>query len=238
MTSSSFSTGTGNGKSPVLKEGTQFKGYFPLANAGGPGLIVLQEIYGVNDEVRRVVDSYAEQGFRALAPDLLWRVEPDLTFEYADREAARVAIGSIAVSDIVQDILEAARTLRQWGSGHEKLGILAFGWGGQHALSAAQGKAFEALATYYPGNLAQHVPTAQGVGAPLQFHFAARDTRTPPELRTAFRRGLAERDDVEIYTYADPDHGFANQGRPELHSEAAALADSRSLEFLTRTLKA
>ncbi len=221
-------------------EAPGFTGYFPAAGANGrTGLIVLQEIYGVNEEVRRVADFYAARGFRVLAPDLLWRVESGLSFAYSDRDAAREAIGRLAVADIIADIRLAGQALKRQAGGQGKIGILAFGWGGQHALAAAQaGGGFDAVANYYPGNLAQHVPTAQGVHAPLQFHFSAKDFRTPLELRTAFRQGLADRDDVEIYTYPDPDHGFANRGRPEYHAAAAELADARTLEFLSRTLGA
>lgn len=215
-----------------------YTGYFPRDAAGGPALLVLQEIYGVNQEVRRVADFYAERGFSVLAPDLSWRVAPNLSFDYADRDAAREAVGRLAVADIVADIHAAAEALRARGSAHDKLGILAFGWGAQHALAAAQAGGFDAVASYYPGNLDNHVETARSIHAPLLFHFSAIDFRTPPKLRTAFRQALAERDDVEIYTYAHADHGFANVSRPEYEAKAAALADERALGFLSRSLAA
>lgn len=215
---------------------TAFTGYFPRDAADGPALLVLQEIYGVNDEVRRVADFYAAQGFNVLAPDLLWRVEPGLEFDYSDRDAARDAIGRLDVADIVADIQRAGQSLLSRGNGSGKIGILAFGWGGQHALAAAQGDLFGAVASYYPGNLGQHVETAKRVHAPLLFHFSTIDFRTPLELRTALRHELAERDDVELYAYREADHGFANRSRPEYHAAAAALADDRTLGFLKRSL--
>ncbi|RKP53763.1 dienelactone hydrolase family protein [Pararobbsia silviterrae] len=213
----------------------------PNASSAGrarrPALIVLQEIYGVNDEVRRVVDAYAAVGFNVLAPDLLWRVKPGLVFDYAERDAAREAIGRLDTAQIALDIEQSARVLAQHGAGSDRIGILAFGWGGQHALSAARNQGFHAVASYYPGSLAPHIDTAAQIEAPLLFHLSTVDFRTPLELRGDLRRALAQRDDVEIYSYGDVDHGFANQARPEYARAAATLADARTVDFLKRHLE-
>jgi carboxymethylenebutenolidase len=209
-------------------------GYRVDAGPAAPRLLVLPEIYGVNDEVRRVADFYGGQGFTTFAPDLFHRLQPGLVFAYTDREAARGAVAQLAAEQLVDDIRAAERALRAGAAAPRKTAILAFGWGGQFGLAAARDATFGAVATYYAGNLAPHIATALEVHAPLLFHFSAIDPRTPPELRASLRRALADRDDVEIYTHEGVDHGFANHGRPEYDRGAAERAERQTLHFLRR----
>ena len=209
----------------------RFKAYHVDAGPSTPRLLVLPEIYGINEEVRRVADFYGTQGYSVLAPDLSWRVHPGLVFAYAEREAARKAVAQLLPKEIIEDISLAASTLSADG---EPVALLAFGWSAQFALQAARPGHYSAVATYYGGNLAAHIATASSVGVPLQFHFAELDTRTPPELRNALRSALADRDDVEIFTHRGVDHGFANHGRVEYDAPAASRAQAQTLDFLQR----
>lgn len=229
MTTLNFEIGEG--------AGSDYRGYLAGSPSADRLLIVLQEIYGVNDEVRRVVDAYAALGYAALAPDLFSRVKPGAVFDYADRDAARDAIATIAPSDIVADIRSAATRLKAWRGGtRHPIGVLAFGWGGQHALAAASDDLFDATVLYYPGNLESRLATVEAARAPLQFHFSTLDFRTPEALRSQIANILADRASSEVHLYDEVDHGFANQSRPEYARAAASIADARAQAFLTRNL--
>ncbi len=214
-----------------------YRGYLAGSRSANRLLLVLQEIYGVNPEVRRVVDAYAAQGYAVLAPDLFSRVSPGAVFDYADRDAARDAIAGISPADIVADIRAAATRLKAWrGGAQQRIGIIAFGWSGQHALAAATDDLFAATALYYPGSLESRVATVSAARTPLQFHFSTVDFRTPAALRLQIQQALVGRKTDEIYLYDGVDHGFANPSRPEYARDAASIADTRTETFLARNL--
>lgn len=224
----------------IETEGGAFSGHFALPAGPAKGLVVVvQEIYGVNREVRRVTDWVAAAGFVAAAPDLLWRVSPGLDFDYADRDSARKAIAELKPELIVADLVAAAGALRaSIPQGKDlKLAFLALGWGGQAAYQAAKPAGAVAVASYYPGNLSNVLDIAGSAGIPQLLHFGYHDERTKPEFRRTVRETLAGRDDAEIFVYPDADHGFANHDRKAFHAESARLADGRTLEFLARLLK-
>ncbi|MGB3070662.1 MAG: dienelactone hydrolase family protein [Ottowia sp.] len=221
------------------EQGT-FTGYLALPKGPPRGLVVVtQEIYGVNREVRRVADWLAAAGYAAVAPDLLWRVAPELDFGYADRDNARQAIGKLQPERIVSDIAAAAHALRAHVPQGSNLGLalLALGWGGLYAYQAAGLSQASAIVSYYPGNLPNGIDIAKSIGIPQQIHLAFHDERTKPEFRRSLREALAGLDDAEVLVYPDADHGFANRDRQEFHAESARLADDRTLDFLVRTLQ-
>lgn len=221
------------------ESGATFQGYFASPAGSAKGLVVVvQEIYGVNREVRRVTDEFARNGFAAVAPDLLWRVKPWLDFDYADRDNARKAIMSLKDDEIVSDIVAAMGALKKAtrDSDQLKVGILALGWGGKPAYAAAARQPVAAIGSYYPGTLEGSEDLVRSVSAAQIFHFAAKDPRTKPEFRNALSTKLAGRADVEVHVYEEPDHGFANRDRPEFHQASAELADRRTLEFFQRHL--
>jgi carboxymethylenebutenolidase len=224
----------------IETEQGSFTGYLALPEGSAKGLIVVtQEIYGVNNEVRRVADWLANAGYAAVAPDLLWRVSPNLDFEYADRDNARKAIGQLQSELIGSDIAQTANSLRAHIPQGDSLplAIVALGWGGLYSYQAASQAKASAIVSYYPGNLPSGIDTASAVGIPQQIHLAHHDERTKPEFRRALREALAGLDDAEVIVYADADHGFANRDRAEFHSESAERADHRTLEFLAHSFK-
>ena len=217
----------------------QFTGYLAMPAGAPKGCVaVVQEIYGVNREVRRVTDWLGSAGFAAVAPDLLWRVKPGLDFDYADRDNARKAVGSLNPEAIAGDIVASIEALRAKADPAKAagVGILALGWAGKFAFMAASKTAVDALVAYYPGNIDGSIELVHSAAAPQMFHFAGRDERTKPEFRRALRAAMADRDDVEIYVYPDADHGFANRDRGEYHAASAALADERTTGLLQRML--
>ncbi len=208
-------------------------GYLAVpASGSGPGLIVIQEWWGLVPHITDLCDRFAAQGFVALAPDLFHgehTTEPD--------EAGKLMM-AMNLERAVQDMAGAVTFLQ----GHEavtgeKLGITGFCMGGGLALvaAAALGAAFGAVVPFYgliPWPDAQ--PDWTKVTAPVEGHFAGKDGFFTPEAARDLEASLrAAGVSATIYLYDDADHAFFNDTRPEVYDpEASALAWERTLQFL------
>ncbi len=211
-------------------DGRDAQGY--LANAGrgnAPGLVVIQEWWGLSEQIKAIVDRFALAGFDALAPDLYSGV----VVPYHDADAAGKAMASLDFKDATaQTVRGAAKYLKQNGS---KVGITGFCMGGAVAIvAAAQIPEFVAAVAFYGLPPADLVKPAD-VKIPLQGHFADRDDFITPASVDAFEAGLkAAGKDYEFFRY-DADHAFANEQRVAVHDRRAAeLAWSRAIAFFKK----
>lgn len=220
-------------------DGGTFEGYLAVPASGkGPGLILAQEIFGINKHIREVADLYAEEGYVVLAPDLFWRfaAEVELGYEGIDLEMANEYHERFGIEQGVHDLGDALKTLRARPECTGKAGVLGFGLGGRLALLAAARLDIEVAASYYGVELGEHLDEARAVRCPIVMHFGADDGFTPPAVREAVRKALAARDDAEIYVYPEADHGFNNSSRESYNRSAATVAHSRTIGLLRRTI--
>lgn len=216
-----------------------YAGYLALPPAGrGPGLLMLQEIFGVNEHIRAVADQYALDGFVVLAPDLFWRQEPRIELSYAgpDMARGRDLAQACTAEQSQQDLGIAARVLRARPEvGAAKIGAVGYCMGGRMAWLAAATAGVDAAVAYYGGGIQQSLQHAAAVRCPMQFHYAGHDDHIPPEAVAAVRKSLpAER--AEFHLYDDARHGFNCWARASYHAPSAALAHGRSLSFLAATI--
>ncbi|MDE2577670.1 MAG: dienelactone hydrolase family protein [Hyphomicrobiales bacterium] len=213
-------------------DGTEAAGYWAKGPKGAPGLVVIQEWWGLNQQIEHICDRFATAGFDVVAPDLYaGRVVP-----YHDSAAANAEMTSLNFLDAVdQTVRGAAQFLKSEGS--DKVGIAGFCLGGAVAvLAAARVPEFSAAVPFYG------LPPAQAAGPadvkiPLQGHFANQDDWCSPQVVNAFEAGLKNAGKTyEFYRY-DAQHAFVNEARPEVHEEKAAeLAFSRAVDFLKKHL--
>jgi carboxymethylenebutenolidase len=213
--------------------GTEGQGYLAIpASGSGPGVVVLQEWWGLNDQIKEVCDRFADEGFVALAPDIYRgaaTTEPD--------EAAKLMM-ALNIQQAAKDMAGAVRHLRA----HEAVtsdgvGVTGFCMGGGLALWLATLVPDDVLAVapYYgviPWEGAQ--PDWSKLSAPVQGHYAERDEFASPEAVAALEAQLRDLGkDVEFFTYPDVEHAFTNHHRPEVfHSEHTDTAWRRTIEFL------
>ncbi|RBP16172.1 carboxymethylenebutenolidase [Roseiarcus fermentans] len=208
-------------------DGRDAQGYLANSKRGdAPGLVVIQEWWGLSEQIKAIVDRFALAGFDALAPDLYNGV----VVPYHDAEAAGKAMQALDFKDATtQTVRGAAQYLKQNGS---KVGITGFCMGGAIAVfAAAHIREFVAAVAFYGLPPAELVKPAD-VKIPLQGHFANRDDYVTPAAVEAFETGLkAAGKDYEFFRY-DADHAFANEQRMAVHDRRAAeLAWSRAIEF-------
>ena len=206
----------------------------PQSGAGGPGLVLVQEWWGLVDHIKDVADRFASAGFVVLAPDLY-----DGQQTKSPDQAAKMFM-ALRIAEAAKDIRGAARHLiARDDVSPKKVGVLGFCMGGQLALYAGQEYPGEigAVVDFYGVHPNVPIDPAK-VEVPVQLHFAKRDTSVPEatarELAGLLSRGSAE---VDAHFY-EADHAFFNDTRPEVHDPAAAdQAWKRSVDFLKRHLR-
>lgn len=222
------------GKTSTLKatDGHELDAY--VARPGGipiAGLVVIQEVFGVNRHIRAITDSYAKDGFLAVAPALFDRVEKgvDLTYEGEDRKKAMDLLQKTDISKALLDV-DAALAFVRSESG-KKAGVLGFCFGGLLAWLSATRLGPAAAVGYYAGrigNFAEETPRV-----PVQLHFGRLDTHIPADQVDKVHVAHPE---VQIFWYEGAGHGFNCDLRDSYNPEAAALARGRTLAFLKEHL--
>jgi carboxymethylenebutenolidase len=214
-------------------DGHHFSAY-DVSPSGRPrgGLVVVQEIFGVNRHIRDVADGYAADGYHVLAPALFDRAERGIELAY-DKEdvAAGVALRQkITLEEMLADVAACAAALKPAG----KVGIVGYCLGGSLAwLAAARFKGLAAAVGYYGGMVAKHLDEAPK--CPVMLHFGEEDGGIPMSDIAAIRAG-ADPDIVQTFTYAGAGHAFNRKGNQAFHGESARLARERSLAFLREHL--
>ncbi len=210
--------------------GTQCIGAYLARPAGKPkgGIVVVQEIFGVNAHVRSVADGFAANGYAAIAPAFFDHVESNVELGYDTSGFARgkALVGEISFDRAIQDVASAAQAIKSAGD----IGVVGFCWGGSVALLAASRLGLPAV-SYYGARNVQFL--AEKPKAPVQFHFGERDASIPAEAVQRHRDALP---DMEIYTYP-ADHAFNRDVDPSHYDAASAnLARERTLAFFARHL--
>ena len=202
-----------------------------VARPEGParaGLVVCQEIFGVNAHMRDVCDGFAADGYLAIAPALFDRLERGVELGYSDDDTARgrALRTALAWDDVMRDVGAAAEEVRN-GAG---VGVIGYCWGGSVAWLAACRLPVQASVSYYGGQV--HEFRAETPGCPVQFHFGTKDPIIPNEHVEEI---AALHPDIPLYTY-DAGHAFDCTPRPDYDPAAAALARQRTLDFLVEHL--
>jgi carboxymethylenebutenolidase len=187
------------------------------------GLVVLQEIFGVNHHIRRVTESFAEEGYLAVAPALFDRVRPGLELGYDQVEAGREAMMALDRAAILRDIGTAVAAAREAG----RVGAIGYCWGGALADLAACESRVDAAVSYYGRHTATWLDLKPQ--CPVMYHFGKLDPLIPPEAVAAIRAGRPE---GVFHEYGEAGHGFNCDERPEYHASSAKLALERTLAFL------
>jgi carboxymethylenebutenolidase len=214
--------------------GDSFEGYLALPKAGkGPGVVIIQEIFGVNSHIRAVADQYAADGYVALAPDIFWRIGPriELGYDGGDADKAMELLGKFDVALAVSDVSATAEALRASPDVVGNVAAVGFCLGGRLAyLAAAKGSVDFAVA-YYGGGIHAHLDQADDVKVPIQFHYGELDAHIPSDVVDAVKQRFAGKD-AQVFTYPGADHGFNCTDRASYNQKASALAHGRTLTFL------
>ena len=216
-----------------------FSGYLakPAGTGPHPGIVVIQEIFGVNKVMRDLCDWLAGEGYVALCPDLFWRIEPGIDITDKTEEEWKKAFdlfGKFDVDKGVIDIAATIDTLRPLTSG--KVGAVGYCLGGQLAYLTACHTNADASVGYYGVNIQNRLEDAKNIKKPLMLHIAGKDEFVPAEAQEAITAGLRDNAHVTIHHYAEMDHAFARPGGAHYDKKTADEANDRTLKFFARHL--
>ena len=219
-----------------------FAGYLALPPGGkGPGLVLWQEIFGVNEHIRAVAEQYALDGFVVLAPDTFWRQAPrvELGYDGADRDQAITLMKGYAAADAMDDALAdigaAVAALRARPEVQGRVGSFGYCMGGRLAYLAAATAGVDAAVAFYGGGIHAQLDHAAAITCPVQFHYAEHDDNIPLDAVERVRAAVAGKD-AEVHIYPGAHHGFNCWARASYHAPSAALAHGRALAFLAAKL--
>lgn len=216
-------------------DGTVFPAYVarPAGKSKG-GLVVIQEIFGVNSHIQSVADGYAAEGYLAVAPATFHRVQAEVNLGYTQDDmgagfALKTAVEALPAPGVLQDIQAAIHFAAEAG----KVGVVGYCWGGLLTWRAActlQG--LSAAVPYYGGGMTTEAEVARKPSVPVLAHFSDRDHWIPMEGVEAFKQAHPE---VQVHVY-EANHGFNCDQRAAWNEAAAKVARERTLAFWAQHL--
>jgi carboxymethylenebutenolidase len=201
--------------------------------------VVLQEIFGVNADIRETCDELASCGFLAIAPDLFWRHEPGLdlnSWSESDWEKGLTLYRAYDLDRGVRDIaatIQAARTIE--GSSR-MVGVMGFCLGGLLTFLTAAREPVDAAVAYYGGNTERYLEEATCVVTPLLMHLGEEDEFISKEAQRDIKVAFASNSNAEVHSYPGCSHAFARRTGTHFDAVAAKVANARTLAFFDRNL--
>jgi carboxymethylenebutenolidase len=209
------------------------------AQTPAPAILVIQEIFGVNQVMRDICDKLAAEGYVACCPDLFWRIEPgiDIT-DKTEAEWARAfeLFQAFDVEKGMEDIKATLAALRKLEGANGKVGSVGYCLGGKMAFLTASRSDSDCNVSYYGVGLDELVGEASNIKKPLLMHMASEDQFVPKEAQEKIKAALEGHPQISLYVYQGNDHAFAREGGAHYDAEAAKLANQRSADFFKANL--
>lgn len=200
-----------------------FDGYLALpGTGGGPGVVVFQEIFGINDNIRGICDRLAGEGYVALAPDVFWRSEK--RFERKDESGMQDGMALAQELDFglaAQDAAAAVAHLRGLPATTGRVGAIGFCLGGTLTYLCATSTDVDAAVPYYGSGIHDMLDRADRLTCPTLFHYGDHDPYIPGEQIQMIEQALAGRSNVTVQHH-DAGHAFSNWDAPSMYDERAA----------------
>ena len=223
----------------TAQDGGQFAAYLAKpAQGSGPGLVLLQEIFGINGYMKSMADRYAEEGYVVLVPDLFWRMKPGVELGYGEADF-KEALGyneRLDEENAVNDIAATIAAIRALPEQAGKVGTIGYCLGGRLAMLAAARTDVDCAVSYYGVGLDAYTNKIPAIHCPMIFHFAENDVMTPAVSREKIVAALKQKASIETYVYPGCDHAFATPEREHFDKPAAMMAYSRTMTLLRKVL--
>jgi len=223
-------------------DGGKFSAYLAEPKGAGkaPGMIVIQEIFGINGNIRAICDDYAARGYVAIAPDLFWRQQPGVQLDSNTKEGwdrAMQLYQGFSETKGVEDLIATLAWLRKQPLVGAKVGAVGYCLGGKLAYLMATRSDADASVGYYGVGIQGSINEAGAITRPLMLHIAEKDGFCPPEAQKQVKDGLAPIVYATVHSYPGMEHAFARKGGEHYDAGAAKLADGRTEQFFTDNLK-
>lgn len=228
----------------IETDGGSFEAYvaYPVGarpESPAPGLLVIQEIFGVNTVMRDICDEYAGKGYVSVCPDIFWRQEPGIQLtdqkqEHWDRAFELYQGFDEALG--VEDLKATLAHMRGMDLVNGKVGSMGFCLGGKLAYLMATRSDADCNVSYYGVGIDNALDEAAKISHPLLMHIAEKDGFVPPDAQTQINATVGPIAHVDAHTYEGQDHAFARVGGDHFHKASADLANGRTADFLKANL--
>jgi len=213
----------------MARDGHEFRAYLsPPSGRPRGAVIVIQEIFGINAHMRSVTESFAAEGYLAIAPSLFDRVRKGIELDYND-QTMQEGFGytkQLKRDEILKDLAAALAVVKHAG----RVGTVGFCWGGGISYLAACELPIAAAVCYYGGSIVNYLD--KNPKCPVMYHFAEKDKHITAEIRAKIQAAHPE----GIYYLYQADHAFNRDVGPNYEPKSAALARQRTLEFFAKYL--
>ena len=220
-------------------DGFEFRAFVSKpASETAPGIVLLQEESGTNNQIENMCDLLAEEGYLVVAPDVFARLDRDVNLGYSQEDVEKgVPLSErFDTEQGLRDIGVAIAALRAMPGCDGKVGTIGFSLGGTLAVLAAARYDVQCAISYYGVGIERHLDEVKLITSPLVMHFAEEDKFSSPESISAIRRAFAGHKNVKVYTYPGVDHAFASPESASHNKPAASMAYSRSFAALQRAV--
>jgi carboxymethylenebutenolidase len=226
----------------VKGQGGTFAAYIARPKTSpAPAVVVLQELFGVNADIRQTCDELAEQGFLAVAPDLFWRQEPGVDLNVtseADWQHGLRLYGAYDRDTGAKDIKDTVDAVRNLPECDGKVAVLGYCLGALMAfLTAVRYRGVDAAVAYHGGDTEKYLGEVGGLCAPLLMHLAEEDEFISKAAQAEIKAALATKSNTTVYSYPGQNHAFSRHNGAHYNAAAAALANERTSEFLQQQLR-
>lgn len=216
-----------------------FKAYVSEPPGGAKaGLLVIQEIFGVNAVMRAMCDAWAAAGYTAVCPDLFWRMEPGVQLSDASEADWKRALDFFKAFDVDSGVEDLGATLAHMRSalGLQRVGVVGYCLGGLMAYLCACRTDADASVSYYGVGIEKRLEEAAKLARPLLLHVAGRDAFVPQAAQSALQAGLGSHPQITLHVYPEQEHAFARLGGQHFDAAAAERANSRTAAFFAEHL--
>jgi carboxymethylenebutenolidase len=205
-----------------------------------PAVVVLQELFGVNADIRTTCEELAAQGFVAVAPDLFWRQEPGVDLSVtseADWEHGLRLYQAYDRGAGVRDVRDTVDIVSKLSECNGKVAVLGYCLGALMTfLTAVRGR-IDAAVAYHGGDTEKYLGEVDGLRAPLLMHLAEEDEFISKSAQAEIKAALAYKPSARVYSYPGQNHAFTRHNGSHYDAAAAALAKERTNAFLHRNLR-
>jgi carboxymethylenebutenolidase len=204
----------------------------------GPGIVLIQEIFGVNEHIRSVVEQYAADGYLVIAPDLFWRsgARIELSYDEAGWKRAVELMNATDVAKAQDDIRLAIEALKDQPGLDGGIASIGYCFGGMLSYNTAANGLVDVAVAYYGGGIQNQLDRADEIDVPLLMHFGEEDSHIPLDAVEKIAERFENNDNVEIVVYPEAQHGFNCSHRDSYNQRAAAEAHGNTLIFLGQEL--
>jgi carboxymethylenebutenolidase len=210
------------------------------AGLPAPAVVVLQELFGVNADIRKHCDELAEQGFIAVAPDLFWRQEPGVDLSVTSEPDWQHGLRLYQAYDRdagAKDVKDTADTAAKMPECTGSIAVLGYCLGALMTFLTAVRYRVDAAVAYHGADTEKYLGELGGLHAPLLMHLAEEDEFIPRSAQAEIKAALATKHNAAVYSYPGQRHAFSRHNGAHYNAAAAALANGRTREFLNQQLQ-